>query len=538
MVWRIDDPQGGEADKVKYEIVEYTRGKGVDLGCGPKKVYPHFIGVDSCKDTELFGIQMKPDVVCEDASNLDFIDDGSLDFIFSSHLLEHIEDTRAALSNWWTKIKAGGHLVLYLPHRDLYPRIGTFGSNPDHKHDFCNEDIHDHMVNVALEAGTGWDLRVNEKRDQGMEYSFLMVFQKTGQTDVFWHSWDQPRPAKTACVVRYGGFGDMIQASNILPELSRQGYHVTVMTTPRARDILAYDPHVDRFFLQDNDQVPNHELSAFWAVQEKKFDRFINLSESVEGTLLALPGRTNHKWPDNLRRRELGKNYLEFTAALAELPYRSEARFYPTEQETARAVNMLRGLRRKLGGLGILSKPRFNILWCLSGSSRHKFYPHQDIVIGNVLKAMPEAVVILNGDMACKILEAGWEKTARVICTSGEMEIRDSLTLAQQVQCVVGPETGTLNAVAFEPVPKVILLSHSSRENLTKHWVNTTTLAPADTSCYPCHRLHYTMDYCREHPETGAAMCQFDIAGERVFEGIAAAYSAWKRAKALTGEPA
>lgn len=534
MTWRIDDPQGDEAGKVKYEIVEYTRGKGIDLGCGPKKTYPHFIGVDSCKDTELFGIQMKPDVVCEDASNLDFIDDGSLDFIFSSHLLEHIEDTAAALSNWWSKIKVGGHLVLYLPHRDLYPRIGTFGSNPDHKHDFHPDDI---IAVLQDMGGAGFDIVVNETRDQGTEYSFLQVFQKCA-AGVRRVSYMRPMPALSACVVRYGGFGDMIQASNILPELKRQGYHVTVMTTPRARDILAHDPHVDRFFLQDNDQVPNHELSAFWAVQEKKFDRFINLSESVEGTLLALPGRTNHKWPDNLRRRELGKNYLEFTADLAELPYHSEAHFYPSEQEMAKAGAMLRGLRRKLGGMGILSAPRFNILWCLSGSSRHKFYPHQDIVIANVLKAMPEAVVILNGDMACKILEAGWEKTPRVVCTSGEMEIRDSLTLAQQVQCVVGPETGTLNAVAFESVPKVILLSHSSRENLTKHWVNTTTLAPHNTSCYPCHRLHYTMDYCREHPETGAAMCQFDIDSKRVFDGIAAAYSAWQRATALTGEPA
>jgi predicted SAM-dependent methyltransferase len=153
MVWRIDDPQGDEAGKVKYEIVQYTRGKGIDLGCGPKKAYPHFIGVDSCKDTELFGIEMKPDVVCKDASDLDFIEEQSLDFIFSSHLLEHIEDHRAALTNWWSKIKPGGHLVLYLPHADLYPRVGTDGCNPDHKHDFTGEDILDAM------GGIGYNVR-------------------------------------------------------------------------------------------------------------------------------------------------------------------------------------------------------------------------------------------------------------------------------------------------------------------------------------------------------------------------------------------
>ena len=48
-MWRINDPQGAEALKIKYEIVPYTRGRGLDLGCGMWKCYEHFIGVDSLK---------------------------------------------------------------------------------------------------------------------------------------------------------------------------------------------------------------------------------------------------------------------------------------------------------------------------------------------------------------------------------------------------------------------------------------------------------------------------------------------------------
>lgn len=527
MVWRIDDPQGDEAGKVKYEIVRYTRGKGIDLGCGPKKAFPHFIGVDSCKDTELFGIQIKPDVVCEDATNLDFIEDGDLDFIFSSHLLEHIEDYRAALANWWSKIKVGGHLVLYLPHRDLYPRIGTLGSNPDHKHDFCPLDIQAAMASLP----GSWDMVVEQERGEGTEYSFLQVFRKGKQNfSLHTRSGYEPRPAKTACVVRYGGFGDSIQAANILPELKRQGYHVTFMTTPRGHSILEHDPHIDEFYLQDTDQVPNHELSEFWAANARHYDRFINLCESVEGTLLAMPGRANHMWPDNLRREMLGHNYLEFTAKLAGLPYRSDARFYATDAEKAKARDYLAGVKRELAGpmpMGARTPARFNIMWTLSGSSLHKFYPHQDDVIANVLAAIPEAVVILTGDIACQILEAGWEETPRVRRESGSMDVRDTLALAQMVDCVVGPETGVLNAVAFEPVPKVIMLSHSSRENLTKHWVNTETLEPANTACYPCHRLHYSREFCHEDKATGTAICQKDIAPRRVFDAIVQAYKQW-----------
>ena len=173
MTWTLEDSNGNEAAKVKYEIVHFTRGKGIDLGCGPSKAFPHMIGIDSGKDTELFGVEMKPDVVCEDASSLDFIDDATLDFVFSSHLLEHIDNTLAALTEWWSKLKVGGHLCLYLPHRDLYPRIGQHGSNPDHRWDFCNEDII-----AAMEQIGSWDLLVNEVRSGGDEYSFLQVFKK------------------------------------------------------------------------------------------------------------------------------------------------------------------------------------------------------------------------------------------------------------------------------------------------------------------------------------------------------------------------
>lgn len=536
-MWHCDDPQGNEAGKIKYDIVAYTRGAVLDLGCGPSKAFPHFIGVDSGKDIELFGVQMKPDVVCDVADPTAIeatFQEGSVDAIFSSHCLEHIEDYRAALAAWWSLIKVGGHLCLYLPHRDLYPNIGEFGANPDHKHDFVPDDIIEAMLHVAVQAGTGMDIVVKEVRDQGMEYSFLLVLRKDEAidgVDKFCRSYITPRPEKTVCVCRYGGFGDMLQTSNILPQLKRDGYHVTLMTTPKGQDILQEDPHIDDWFIQDNDQVPNHELTAFWAAQARRFDKFINLSESVEGTLLALPGRTNHSWPDAVRRVELNRNYLEWTAQLAELPYHSEAKFYPTEREVEEAKRYIGGLRAERAPQGMVmgqvSPPVFSILWVLAGSSIHKFTPWQDTVIARILLDMPEATVIFNGDHACTILEAGWENEKRVKCESGNMDIRSSLALAQVVDCVVGPETGVLNAVAFEPNAKVVMLSHSSVENLTKHWTHTVSLVP-DTPCYPCHRLHYGRDFCFEHAETGAAMCQVSITPDSIYDAIHAAYLQWK----------
>jgi len=501
MVWRADDPQGNEAAKVRWDIVPFTRGKVLDLGCGPEKAYPHFVGVDNCKDTELFGIQMRPDLVVEDCSRLsESIEPESCDAIFSSHLLEHIEDYRAALRDWWSCIRVGGYLVLYLPHKGLYPNIGTPGANPDHKHDFLPQDI-----THAL-TGYGWDLMVNEVRSQANEYSFLQVFQKRADTRAL-KSYLQTVPKRTVCVVRYGGFGDMLQAANVLPALRRQGYRVTMMTTPRGQEVLREDPHIDDWFIQDPDQVPNHWLPEFWAHVSKRFTRFVNLCESVEGTLIAMPGRANHAWPFSVRHATMNRNYLEFTSELAQVPYRNDSRFYPTPEETEAA-------RARLlpGGL--------NVVWALSGSACHKFYPGQDVVMARILLEYPECRIFLVGDEACKLLEQGWENEERVVRLSGELAIRDTLALAKAADCVIGCETGVLNAVAFEPNRKVVLLSHSSPENLTKHWQNTAALTPVSTRCYPCHRLHYSWDHCQQDEETGAAACQREIHPGDVFTAL------------------
>lgn len=359
------------------------------------------------------------------------------------------------------------------------------------------------------------------------------------RSDVLYDVPEFEAQGKSAVVLRFGGFGDSLQAANILPELKRQGYRVYFMTTPRGQEILRHDPHVDEFLIQDDDQVPNQELPHHWLYMASKFDKFVNLCESVEGALLAFPGRANHFWPASVRDDVMGKNYLEWTAQLAEVPYYSEAKFYPSLEEVNKATGYLANIKNTLAGpltIPQRAPDRFNILWCLAGSSMHKFYPHQDTVIQRVLKEIPEAIVIFSGDYACKLLEEGWEKEPRVKCESGEMGIRDTLTLAQQVDCVVGPETGVLNAVAFEPVPKVIMLSHSTVENLTKHWVNTYSLvAPIDESVgcknKACHRLHYGKEFCFEDKETGAASCQMAITPEMAFEAIETAYLDWKALK-------
>lgn len=528
MVWRAEDPQCNEAAKIKYLIVPYTRGKGLDIGSGAYVTYPHFTRVDDGSHNAMFEAGGPPGVECTaDACDLPF-KDGSQDFVFSSHCLEHIQDYRSALREWWRVLKVGGYLVLYLPDKKFYPRIGEKNANPDHKHDFDARAIEDTMIDIGHR---GWDLVENEDRCGGSEYSFYMVFRKRDDTS-FTHPWMSEKPKKSVIICRFGGFGDMMQTAAVLPEFKRQGYHITIMTHPGAAAMLANDPHVNAWILQDKDQVPNQELGAYWHAWSERCTRLVNFSESVEATWLAVPGRTNHWWPDSVRRKYMNVNYAEFMADLAEVPFNPPVQvFYPSQVERRAAFDFLVECRRKVAIAKKLpplapTPPAFFVLWTLAGSSVHKFYPGQDTVVARMMLEMPEAQVIFVGDAACELLEAGWEAEARVHRCSGKMEIRDSLALAQIVDCVVGPETGVLNAVCYEPVRKVVLLSHSSRENLTKHWANTMALEPK-VPCYPCHRMHYTRQWCPEDYATGASVCAVSIKPEDVFDAIKVQYERW-----------
>lgn len=498
MVWKAEESNGNESGKVLWELVPYTRGRGLDLGCGPSKAFPHFIGVDNYKDTSLFGVQMNPDVAC-DVTKLDIFGSASMDFVYSSHCLEHIKDHKSALKEWWRVIRPGGHLCLYLPHKEFYPNIGTEGANPDHVHDFMPQDI----VDVMKEVG-GWDLLRNEDRNEGQEYSFLQVYKK--RTDGK-HVISLPvKHEKTCAVVRYGAFGDAIQASGILPELKKQGFHITFYTNPRSHEVLKHDPHIDQFYIQDTDQVPNHALDAFWGWESKKYDRWINLSESVEGTWLAIPGRHNHKWPLSVRQKYMSVNYGEFAADFAQVPYKSDQKFYATEEEKAWAKKE----RQRIGG-------DFLLMYSLSGSSVHKVWPWMDHFFARLLLSRPNARIVTVGDDLSKMLEVGWENEPRVVRMSGKYSIRQSMALLDVCDLVMGPETGMLNAAAMLSVPKVVFLSHSSEENLTKHWKDTFALAPANTDCYPCHLMHYSFEHCHKDEAVGVAKCQSDISLERAW---------------------
>lgn len=498
MTWHANAPQGFESDKVKLDVLRYCTKGGLDIGCGAKKVWPHMLGVDSGKDTALFGTTMKPDIVVSTAERLALFSDASMETVFSSHTLEHIDNHVAALREWWRLVKVGGHLILYLPHRDLYPNIGQPGSNPDHKHDFVPADILDAMRLIAPDCS----VLVNQVRDQGFEYSFLQVFRKEAAGAGFSMPCETPRPEKTAAVVRIGAHGDALWASSPVALFKEQGYHVTVYTATTGGEILRHDPNIDDMVVMPDGVLTDEELLAYWANEAPKYARWVNLVGSVETRLLAHVQDVAFYLPDKLRRKLMGANYLEMIHDYADLPYDFRQKFYPSADER----RIAREFRSRIPAPMVVVNP--------GGSSPTKTWPHTRRLME--LLAEREIATVVLGNLREEEFGPIEEIDPYGIVLGMMLPVRAALAVALEADAVVATESLIANAVAMEPMLKVVTLSHSSNENLTKHWVNTAAISPETLACHPCHRIHGGFQFCSQDTVTKAAACQAMASPETV----------------------
>lgn len=96
--------------------------------------------------------------------------DESQDCVFSSHTLEHIDDYRGAIKEWYRVLRIGGHLVVIVPHWCLYERKGKLPSNhnEDHKRYYTAA----RLLTEIEESIDPFSFRVRmlEDNDRGFDY--------------------------------------------------------------------------------------------------------------------------------------------------------------------------------------------------------------------------------------------------------------------------------------------------------------------------------------------------------------------------------
>ena len=168
----------------------------------------------------------------------------------------------------------------------------------------------------------------------------------------------------------------------------------------------------------------------------------------------------------------------------------------------------------------------------VAGSGFDKMSPHIAPMAARMLSMDPSLRLVLFGGQGKR--DQALIETAMTLCRKTVSDgvdrvrhtmmwpIRRSLALARKLDVVVGPDTGLMWGVAWEPVGKVLMLSHASAKNISSHWINAVTLhaRQKDVPCWPCHRLHKEAKTCTIDADTGGAKCISSISPDDVIAAV------------------
>jgi ADP-heptose:LPS heptosyltransferase len=311
-------------------------------------------------------------------------------------------------------------------------------------------------------------------------------------------------------VVRSGGHGDGLLAGMVATRVREiePDCHITYFTTQAAGEVLIGHPHIDRLLIFQQHRYADPHFQDVYDVWKARFQRTLYLNETFETLLLPNVQNAWYSWPKGAREKIADYNYEEFLCLATGIPFKAGCvRFYGPEVESPD------------GGP--------NIAWCLAGSTNHKVLPFSGSAITRILNTHPDAHVHLLGGgerdrnlarMVTTQVKSFLGNASRVHDRT-DQPLRDNCSFAQLCDLVVGPETGLLWAVAYEDVRKIVVLSHSTVENLTKHWTNCDALWPTDCALYPCHQLHFDGNECPVN-EHGVAQCAAAIDVELLLQKV------------------
>jgi len=317
-------------------------------------------------------------------------------------------------------------------------------------------------------------------------------------------------------VIRTGGFGDGLLASYAAGRLKKADpeRHITYLVSENAGKVLQNNPSIDRLLVFERHRYGDEAFGLMTTTFVPRFKRLIYLNESVEGMLLSGSKNGWFHWPKAARHSVANINYEELTSSIAELSHEPGCLgFFPTEHEKSL----------------VIMPPGINLGWALAGSTDHKIWPYQGIALARLLLSYPQLTIHLmgGGDRDKKLISKVLEQVSNIAGKSAlervkhdlDEDLRVSYARAQQCSVVVAPETGVLWAIAYQRNHKVVLLSHSTQENLTKHWVNTEALEPQNCELFPCHKLHFSGDECPSNSD-GASVCAAAISVDAVLDAV------------------
>lgn len=167
---------------------KYLRGFGLDIG------YKGYEGATDPVVPGALGIDL--DTPGYDGIMLSF-PENTLDYVFSSHCLEHMQDIVAVMKEWHRVTKIGGHIIIIVPHKFLYEKKFGLPSkfNEDHKWFFTPASLLQYVEAAILpnsyrivslrDNDTDFDYSLGPSIHSSGSYEIELVIKKIDRPD--WH---------------------------------------------------------------------------------------------------------------------------------------------------------------------------------------------------------------------------------------------------------------------------------------------------------------------------------------------------------------
>jgi SAM-dependent methyltransferase len=111
-----------ETAKVRGLVLPYCTGYGCDIGFGGDKIKKDAVGIDLPSPYAAVGSDAI-DIACDVINEPIPVADNTFDYVYTSHLIEDLEDTVKGLNEFSRILKSGGNLVLVFPDQQAYEKI-------------------------------------------------------------------------------------------------------------------------------------------------------------------------------------------------------------------------------------------------------------------------------------------------------------------------------------------------------------------------------------------------------------------------------
>lgn len=308
---------------------------------------------------------------------------------------------------------------------------------------------------------------------------------------------------KTALIIRYGAYGDIIHMSFLPHLLKDQGYTTVDMeTNPKGYQIMYNNPYIDNlteivpeFLFKDKGFM----LIKHWEIMKDRYDKVVNLWHSIEYGMQTMESENLYYMSSKVRRDKFGAiNFYDqsiIKAGYPELVGKYQGEFYPQPEEE----RIAKAYMRKFDG-------QFTVMMNLSGTGPHKRFVQAQELAQKILDTYPDAHIITTGAPECKRFEFAGQ---RITSIAGQFPFRQALILTKYVNCIIGCESGIMVAAGMWHTPSVQLMTAASIANHCKYNPNDYSLQ-SPVYCAPCHKGPYEYIGC-PHKDGNPLCVYFDL---------------------------